>query len=108
MEEPNYNIIRKLVERVVLPKYPGLKIHDIDSYFLSQNEEYDVRFRTSKKLPAEIQVEIDKEVKTLFRMAGLEEIQSGKYKPNEIKVWFKTPNAKDWSFTSTYEYTGKH
>lgn len=93
-----YDIIRKLVESLILPKYPELKIHDIDSYFLTNNREYDVRFTVRKKLPLETQQEIDTEVKTLFKMAGLDEVEKGKYGRNKIQVWFKTPQGKDWSF----------
>lgn len=99
-----YDIIKRMVESIILPKYPELKLYDIDSYPITNNREYDVRFRVRKKLPAEIQVEINEDVKSLFRMAGLDEVETGKYKPNIIKVWFKTPNARDWSFTSPHGY----
>ena len=99
-----YDIIRRLIETILLPKYPELKIKDIDSYTLTNNREYDVRFQVRKKLPLETQEEIDSEVKTLFRMAGLDEIEQGRYKRNKIQVWFKTPQAKDWSFHSKPGY----
>ena len=99
-----YDIIRRLVESFILPKYPELKIKDIDSYALTNNREYDVRFQVRKKLPLETQQEIDTEVKTLFRMAGLDEVEQGRYKRNRIQVWFKTPQSKDWSFHSKPGY----
>lgn len=96
MKKSPYDIIRVLIEKFILPKYPFLKIKDIDSYFLTNNREYDVRFITPKKLEPEVQMEIDTEIKNLFRMAGLDEKE--RYTRNKIAVWFKTPNAKDFSF----------
>ena len=99
-----YDIIRRLIETILLPKYPELKIKDIDSFALTNNREYDVRFQVRKKLPLETQEEIDSEVKTLFRMAGLDEIEQGRYRRNKIQVWFKTPQSKEWSFHSKPGY----
>ena len=99
-----YDIIKRMVESIILPKYPELKFHDIDSYPTPHSREYSLRFRTRKKLPAEVQVQINEDVKSLFKMAGLDEAENVKYRPNTIKVWFKTPNAKDWSFTSPHDY----
>lgn len=97
-----YEIIRIMVERIVIPKYPFLKLHNIESYYLTNNEEYDVRFITPKKLEPEVQMEIDSEVKNLFKMAGLDEKK--RHLRNKICVWFKTPRQKDWSFHSKQGY----
>lgn len=104
MQKSPYDIIRTLVERIILPKYPDLKIHDIDSYGLTSRRAYDVRFISKKKPDAETQVEIDKEVTTLFKMAGLDEVETGRYNPNTILTWFKTPREKHFGFTSTPNY----
>ena len=56
-----------MVERIIIPKYKTLSIESIDSYVLTRNREYDVRFYTTKKIPPEVQEEIDTEVKTLFK-----------------------------------------
>lgn len=102
MEMSPYEVIRTMVDRIIIPKYPFLKLYDIDSYFLTNNEEYDVRFITPKKLEPEIQMEIDTEVKNLFKMAGLDEKK--RYLRNKICVWFRTPRQKDWSFHSNPGY----
>jgi len=96
MNKSPYDIIRTLIETFILPKYPFLKIKDVDSYFLTNNREYDVRFITKKKLEPEVQMEIDAEIKNLFRMASLDEKE--RWTRNKIAVWFKTPNAKEFSF----------
>jgi hypothetical protein len=102
MGKSPYDIIRSLIEKVILPKYPFLKINDIDSYNLTNVREYDVRFITPKKLDAEVQMQIDTEVKNLFKMAGLDEME--KFQRNKIATWFKTSRQKDWSFHSTPNY----
>lgn len=89
-------ILRRLVDRVIIPKYPFLKLDKIDDFHLSQQNEYDVRFITKKKLDAETQTEIDTEIKNLFTMAGLDDIQ--KYKRDTVVTWFKAPNGKSWTF----------
>ena len=102
MDMSPFEVIRTMVDRIIIPKYPFLKLYDIDSYFLTNNEEYDVRFITQKKLEPEIQMEIDTEVKNLFKMAGLDEKK--RYLRNKICVWFRTPRQKDWSFHSNPGY----
>ena len=104
MSKSPYDILRTLIERIILPKYQTLSIESIDSYLLTANREYDVRFYTTKKIPPEVQEEIDTEVKTLFKMAGLDEVENGRYENNIIAVWFKRRGAKDWSFHSTPGY----
>lgn len=102
MNKSPYDIIRRLIELTVLPKYPFLKIKDIDSYVLTNNRVYDVRFITSRKLEPEVQMVIDTEVKNLFKMAGLDEKE--RHTRNKIGVWFKTPRAKDFSFFPSAGY----
>lgn len=96
MSKSPYDIIRIMIEKLILPKYPMIKIEDIDSYPLTNFREYDVRFITKTKLPSETQMEIDTEVKKLFAMAGLDEVE--KYYRNKIACWFKTSREKDWRF----------
>lgn len=105
MQKSPYDIIRAMVERLIIPKYPFLKIHDIDSYNLTRRREYDVRFIVKKMPDADVQVEIDQEVRSLFKMAGLDEMENDKGSPNVIYVWFKTPRQKEFSFKSPPNYT---
>jgi len=95
-------IIRKLVERVILPKYPFLKLYQIDSYNLTQLKEYDVRLITKKRLDEKMQMEIDTEIKNLFTMAGLDSIE--RFQRNKVVTWFKAPNGKSWTFKSGPDY----
>lgn len=104
MSKSPYDIIRTLVEKVLIPKYPMIKIHDIDSYRLTGRREYDVRFITEKKLDSETQMEIDTELKELFRMAALDETEREARFSNIIASWFKTPREKDFSFSSKPGY----
>ena len=98
------DIIKRLLENIIIPKYPSLEIHDIDSFQLVDKRIYDVRFIVKEKLPSEIQQEIDSEVKLLFKMAGLEKIEEDGYERNKIKVWFKTPREKEFTFSHLMGY----
>ena len=64
--------------------------------------EFDVRFITRKKLDETLQMDIDTEVKNIFRMAGLDDIE--KRVRNKVAVWFKAPNGKSWVFKSKPGY----
>lgn len=91
-----YDIIKRFIEKFILTKYPFLKIHSIDSYNLANNREYDVRFLTKKKLSPQQQMDIHKEIKNLFKMSGLNEIE--KNTRNTILIWFKTPREESFSY----------
>ena len=95
-------ILKKLIERVILPKYPFLKLYEIDSFNLTQLKEYDVRLITKKRLDEKIQMEIDTEIKNLFTMAGLDNIE--KHLRNKVVTWFRAPNGKSWTFKSSPGY----
>lgn len=96
MNKSPYDIIRYFVEKIILPKYPFLKLESIDSFVLTNYREYDIRFKVKKKLDPNVQTEIDSDVKDLFRMASLDEKE--RWLRNRVKTWFKTPNSKEWSF----------
>ena len=102
VREIQNNILKTLIERIILPKYPFLKLKEIDNYYLSNHTTYDVRFITPKKVEASIQQEIDTELKNLFKMAGLDEKE--RYTRNKLMAWFKTPREKSWSFHSQPNY----
>lgn len=104
MSKSPYDIIRTMVEMILIPKYPYLKIHDIDSYRLTSRREYDVRFITKSHLNSETQMEIDTELKNLFKLAALDEYENEARYPNIIAAWFKTPRQKDFSFHSSQGY----
>lgn len=102
MRETQINILKTLIERIIIPKYPFLKLKEIDNYYLTNHTTYDVRFITPKKIDASIQQEIDTELKNLFKMAGLDEKE--RHTRNKLMVWFKTPREKSWSFKSQGNY----
>jgi hypothetical protein len=99
-----YDIIRKLIEKIIIPAYPELKLNDVDSFAVSYRRNYGVRFITKTKLPTETQVKIDTELKNLFKAASLDETEIGRYRPNTISVWFKTPREKEFSFRAPTNY----
>ena len=97
-----YDVLRIMIEKIILPKYPFLKIHEIDSWPLTNHREYDVRLITKKKLEPEIQMEIDSEIKNLFKLASLDVKE--RYTRNKVVTWFKSPNGKEWKFHSKPGY----
>jgi len=102
--DQTYQILRTMIERLIIPQYPSVRIHDIDSYKLTNHTEYDVYLLTKTKLPIEDQMRIDSEVKNFFKMAGLDKIGQNKTQKDNILVWFKTPRAKEWSFHGAPDY----
>lgn len=82
-----YDILKVLVEKVILPKYPFLEIESIDSEINSRTRVYNITFLTSKPMDLPLEYEVYQQTKRLFKMAA---IDSGmNYKPSEIDVWFK-------------------
>lgn len=106
MGKKYYNIIRTLLERFILPKYPFLKLKEIDSYVFSfrgdHNIQFSIRFIVPKKIPMDIQEEIDTEVQSLFKLSNLDKIDENT--TGEINIWFKTPREKEFSFHFSPEY----
>ena len=102
--DQTYQILRTMIERLIIPQYPSIKIHSIDDYKLTNHVEYDVYLLTKKKLSVEDQMKIDSEVKNFFKMAGLDKISPNKTIKDNVLVWFKTPRAKEWSFHGAANY----
>lgn len=103
MKSP-YDIIRMMIERIIIPKYPFLKKFEVDSMRFTKRREYDVRFHVKEKPSPEIQTEVDEEILSLFKLASLDERENNSTARNTIYTWYKTPNSKDWSFKSTSDY----
>ena len=99
-----YDILTNLIEKLILPNYPDLKLDSVDSMILGNRRSYDVRIRTPKRLEPEIQMKIDTDIKNLFKMASLDQQERNNFSKNNIVTWFKTPNAKDWSFHGKFDY----
>jgi hypothetical protein len=105
MGKSPYDILRHMVEKIILPKHPTIQLSDVDSFFFSGRRYYDVRFITKKELDSETQEEIDSELKTLFKMASLDQPDGNYFNKNTIKSWFKTPRQKQYSFSSRQNYS---
>lgn len=103
IDDSTYSQIQKLIEKVILIKYPFIKLKKIDSYKLTNNEEFDVYFITKNKLEDDVQESIDTDVKSLFKMASLDIKGKGPSR-DKIMVWFKTPRAKEYSFKAKQGY----
>lgn len=82
-----YEILRVLVEKVILTKYPFLEIESIDSELNNRKRIYNITFLTTKPMDLPLEYEIYIETKRLFKMAAID--TGTDYKPSEIEVWFK-------------------
>lgn len=49
MDKHKTNVLKNLIERIIIPRFPFLKLHDIQVFPLTNFYEYDVRFITRKK-----------------------------------------------------------
>ena len=101
MGKSPYEIIKTIIDRLIIRQYPFLEIVDIDSFAWMGHRSYSVNFLTSEKLDSNIQMEIDTEIKQLFKMTGLD---SDPKEKTSISVWFKAPGEKDFTFTSDPTY----
>lgn len=82
-----YDILKVLVEKVILPKYPFLEIESIDSELNHRTRVYNITFLTSKPMDLPLEYEVYLQIKRLFKMAAID--SGANYQPSEIEVWFK-------------------
>lgn len=84
-----YDIIRKMITAIILPKYPQIKsIGYIDSHNLASVRMYSVGFDMNEYIEPDVQMEISKEIKKLFKMASLDVISKGGFKNDFINTYF--------------------
>jgi hypothetical protein len=94
--------IRNFIEKLVIPHYPQinsigyLEIDWVGGVFM-----YSVGFIMNKEISSKLQQEIDKEMKTLFKMSGLDKPSEYGYKNDFIKTYFSFDGGNDYSFTSS-------
>ena len=67
------NVIKKMIKQIVIPKYPELELSKIFSEFRSGVRVYVVTLNNYNHYNWTIRNEIYEEIKTLFKMASLDE-----------------------------------
>ena len=104
----NSEVLRKLIERVILPKYNKLShIEDIEVIASDfRGDSYFVNIVTNECLSTEEMMEIDTEVKTLFKMASLTNVSDNPFNigGNKVMLFFDCGDGKGFVFSSKYGY----
>jgi hypothetical protein len=101
MKQKIEDILSKIVQRFILPKYDFLSLIKVDEVIYGAKRSYEVHFKSKIKIPPELQKEIDIEVKNIFRMLPTEEDEYH----NKSMVWFKQPRERYFSFHGPYDYS---
>lgn len=105
-KERAYQVIKRIVNLIILPEYPELKFDKIEdttsSHRRNRKIEFAVYFKSKKNLTSEEQMEIDTELKSAFQMAGF--YQRNPEQDVRILAWFKLPNEKNYSFWPSLDY----
>ena len=100
MKSP-YEILETVINKIILPRYSFLTLDNVDSYPFVNGRIYEIRFISDVSLDADIQMEIDTELKNIFKMTGIGEKNE---RTTKIVSWFKSPDDDDWSFKSKHGY----
>lgn len=105
----NSEVLKKLIERIILPKYDKLShIEDIEVFASSfGGDTYLVNIVTNECLSTEEMVKIDTETKDLFRMASLSSVTDNPFSVgwNKPKLFFDCGDGEGFIFSSNYGYT---
>jgi len=94
--------IRNFIEKLVIPHYPQINsIGYLEINRIAGVHMYSVGLIMNKKVFSKLQEEIDKEIKTLFKMSSLDKPSEYGYKNDFIKTYFSFDGGNDYSFTSS-------
>lgn len=104
----NSEVLIKLIERVILPKYN--KLSHIENIVVStssfRGDSYFVYIVTNECLSTEEMMEIDTEAKTLFKMASLPNVSDNPFNVggNKVMLFFDCGDGEGFVFSSKYGY----
>jgi hypothetical protein len=100
--------IETVIKKLIIPQYPELTEFEVRDLFADENMElflgysYVVDFYTSECLSTKKQMEIDSEVKTLFKMLSPD--KSHLVKLPEISCFFDCGDGEGFVFNAEYGY----
>ena len=104
----NSKVLKKLIEKVILPKYNKLShIEDIEVIASDfRGDSYFVNIVTNECLSTEEMMEIDTEVKTLFKMASLTNVSDNPFNigGNKVMLFFDCGDGEGFVFSSKHGY----
>lgn len=83
------NIIKRMIEVIIMPKYPEIEEVEVTSHFFRSVRAYDVTLNGSsyKKYGVDSPMKITDEIETLFKMASLN-IQAPAGPRDFVNVYF--------------------
>jgi hypothetical protein len=99
--DKNKEILTKLINKIILKRYPELTLDDISPFAFRGYTIFEVMFLTSEILPSKVQNKILNDIDDLFIAAGLNDDENGSPNANSIGVYFKAPGEDEFTFTNT-------
>jgi hypothetical protein len=104
------DLIKNVIEKIILKRYPVIiSVESVEDAFsdlgISHSSflgwKYIVNLHTSECLDSNIMMEIDTEIKNLFKMMG---ITSNRTKSPSISSFFNCNDGQGFQFASSYGY----
>ncbi len=99
--------VKNIIERIIVPSYPEITDFEVKDLFEGAGYDswlglnYTVDITTSECLSSKKQMEIDTEIKTLFKMLSLDK---KKRKEPKISCFFDCGDGEGFVFNSDYGY----
>lgn len=101
-------IIEKVLVQIIMKKYDSLTNVEVRDLFGGEDRFagtiYVADFTTNKCLSSKEMMEIDSEVKSLFKMMNVENTNPWSFKPTDIKSYFDCGDGEGFHFTGHYGY----
>jgi capsule polysaccharide export protein KpsC/LpsZ len=91
----------KLIDKIILKKYPELTLDYIRDYGFRGYTAFDVNFLTPEKLHHTIQRDIHDNILELFKATSLNYDENGNPNANSVNTFFKTKGEDQFTFTNT-------
>jgi capsule polysaccharide export protein KpsC/LpsZ len=92
------DILTRLINKIILKKYPELTLDYIRDYGFRGYTAFDVNFLTPEKLHHTIQRDIHNNILELFKAASLNYGANGNPNANSVNTFFKTKGEDEFTF----------
>ena len=92
------DILTRLINKIILKKYPELTLDYIRDYGFRGYTAFDVNFLTPEKLHHTIQRDIHNNILELFKAASLNYGANGNPNANSVNTFFKTKGEDQFTF----------
>jgi capsule polysaccharide export protein KpsC/LpsZ len=92
------DILTRLINKIILKKYPELTLDYIRDYGFRGYTAFDVNFLTPEKLHHTIQRDIHDNILELFKATSLNYDENGNPNANSVNTFFKTKGEDEFTF----------